>query len=160
MIAKIQVHSKVEKAIQQMKNHDNAPKFAALRARKIIGALINGIHLSHAGWLSKRKDMRIKNMFKFNLGKGYRLVSIKEQDTLYILFVGNHDQCDRWLDKHRKKKFHKIPMPLNIYGVSNLHKNIPQRRVYPDRNNDDTEYLPDITQEDLRKVFCGLIGNT
>lgn len=159
MIATVHVHSKVEKAIKQMETLDNAPKIAALRAREIIGALVNGVRLPHAGRLSRKKDMRMKNMFKFNLGKGYRLVTIKKQDDLYILFVGDHDQCDRWLDTYSKKKLHKIPMPLNVYGVLNQHKNNPQIPAYADNDIDDAERLPDITQKDLRKVFCGLVGN-
>ncbi len=159
MIATVHVHSKVEKAIKQMGLLDNAPKIAALRAREIIDALVNGVRLPYAGRLSRKKDMRMKNMFKFNLGKGYRLVTIKEQDTLYILFVGNHDQCDRWLDTYSKKKLHKIPMPLNVYGVLNQHKNNCQRPGCPDSTINDADFLSGITQKDLRKVFCGLVGN-
>ncbi|CCK81042.1 MULTISPECIES: hypothetical protein [Desulfobacula] len=160
MIANIRVHSKVEKAIQQMANQDNAPKIAALRAQKIIDTLIKGCRISHVGKFSRKKDLRIKNVFKFNLGKGYRLVSIKEQDILYILFIGDHDQCDRWLDTYRKKRPHKIPIPLNIYGVSSLNKNNPKKLDYQDIKHDDAKYLPEITQEDLRKVFCGIVSNS
>jgi len=94
MTKRLYIHPKVEKALDQMKSLDNAPKVAAKRAEAIINALKNGTIMARAGRLSKTKDARIRRLFKYDLGKGFRLISLKDKSGLYILFVGPHDRCD------------------------------------------------------------------
>ncbi|MCA1785230.1 MAG: hypothetical protein LC657_04515, partial [Desulfobacteraceae bacterium] len=83
MIKALQVHPKVEKTLEQMKTLDNAPKIAAKRAEAIIDALKNGTIMARAGRLSKTKDARIRKLFKYDLGKGFRLISLKDKSALY-----------------------------------------------------------------------------
>lgn len=160
MAATVHVHAKVEKALEQMATQDNAPKIAAQRARSIIKALVSGARITQAGRLSLRKDGRIRNLYKFNLGKGFRLISIKENDAIYLMFVGTHDHCDRWLDANSKKSPHREPIPTSSYGVSK--KAGSKRRLTdflgPD-NPQEMDFLPEPSQEELRKVFCGLVSS-
>ena len=161
MAATIHVHTRVEKALEQMAIQDNAPKIAAQRARAVIKALMDGIRITRAGRLSMKKETRLRNVFKFNLGKGFRLISIKEKDVIYVMFVGTHDHCDRWLDANRKKKPHMEPIPTSSYGVAK--KNTPktiQTNRFPDDALEEIDLLPELSQEDLRRVFCGLVGSS
>lgn len=159
MASIVHVHAKVEKTLAQMATQDNAPKIAAQRARDIIKALISGVRITKAGRLSLKKDTRIRNLYKFNLGKGFRLVSIKENDAIYLMFVGTHDHCDRWLDANSKKTPHREPIPTSTYRIAKKAK--PKRkttRQVPAVDFEDMDRLPEPSQEDLRRVFCGLVG--
>jgi hypothetical protein len=50
---------------------------------------------------TKNGEYRLKNCVKYDLGHGYRLVTVKDGHNLFITFVGSHDQTDRWIDTHR-----------------------------------------------------------
>lgn len=50
---------------------------------------------------TKNGEYRLKNCVKYDLGHGYRLVTVKDGLNLFITFVGNHDQTDRWIETHR-----------------------------------------------------------
>ncbi len=158
MIKQIHVHQKVKKEIQGTSFCHDASGIAASRAQDIIRSLQEGISPSRAGLLSRKKDLRIKNLYKFNLGRGYRLVSIKEKETIYVLFFGTHDQCDRWLDDHRKKKPHQKPLPMISYAVEQVDSRQPS--ISPPQCDDDPlNHCDDpaqISQRELRRIFCGL----
>ena len=160
MLRQIHIHPKVEKTIERMQFQDNAPKYAAQRAKRIIDSLLEGEPITSVGRFSQIKETRVKNVFKYNLGKGYRLICIKEKDLFYILQIGTHDQCDRWLDQWSKKRPQHNMKNLNCYPVRPVSKastyHISKTLAY-DLKNDDSDYLASVTQEDLRKVFAGLI---
>ena len=156
MIDKIHVHPKVEKLLDQMEGLEKAPSIAAKRARAIIRSLVAGAAPSHAGRLSKRKDARIDNLFKFDLGSGYRLVCIKEKFCIHILYVGSHDNCDTWLDANSRKKPHKTEVCMNVYCVApspaeGLTEEFP--------TESECFMIPEVSQEELKKVFRGLVGH-
>lgn len=48
-------------------------------------------------------ESRIQHCVKYDLGRGYRLVTIKHQGVVSLEFVGNHDQTDKWLNRNSGK---------------------------------------------------------
>ena len=50
---------------------------------------------------TKNGEYRLKNCVKYDLGHGYRLVTVKDGNNLFITFIGSHDQTDRWIETHR-----------------------------------------------------------
>ncbi len=50
---------------------------------------------------TKKGEQRIKNCIKYDLGGGYRLVTIRVNNHLYIPFLGSHDETDQWFQRHR-----------------------------------------------------------
>ena len=46
-------------------------------------------------------ETRIKNCVKYDLGDGWRLVTRQTEKICTFLFVGDHDDTDRWLDGHK-----------------------------------------------------------
>jgi hypothetical protein len=159
MLEILQIHPRVEKNLEQMKVLDNAPKIAAKRAEAIIDALKNGTIMARAGRLSKTKDARIRKLFKYDLGKGYRLISLKDKSSLYILFVGSHDQCDTWLDTNSKGKPHQTEVQMACYEImqKKRRQSGPESLSFPDPEEDLCERMPPVSQKDLREVFSGLV---
>ena len=48
-------------------------------------------------------ESRIQHCVKYDLGRGYRLVTIKHDGVVSLEFVGNHDQTDKWLKRNSGK---------------------------------------------------------
>ena len=155
----LHIHPKVEKILDQMRSQDNAPKIAAKRAEAIIDALKNGTIMARAGRLSKTKDARIRKLFKYDLGKGFRLISLKDKSSLYILFVGSHDQCDTWLDTNSKGKPHQTEVSMICYEVKRKRRTHTRHAIQSpvDPEEDLCDRMPPVSQKDLREIFCGLV---
>ena len=50
---------------------------------------------------TRNGEARIKNCVKYDLGGGYRLVTIRADSHLFICFVGSHDETNQWIERHR-----------------------------------------------------------
>ncbi|WDP91953.1 MAG: hypothetical protein HUN04_20435 [Desulfobacter sp.] len=162
MAAQVHVYSKIERQLTDMMRQSNgradAPAIAAQRAREIIDRLVQGITPTSCGLMKPRADRRLKNSLKFNLGSGFRLICIKEKPDIHIMFVGDHDSCDAWLDHHTRKKPHKTTLEADTFKVIAAAARPAEKTILPDADQgfDDTALFSDISQEDLRRVFSGL----
>jgi|GEM_PF-865779 len=167
----IYIIPRLERQLEQMAKQTNAPAVAAQRAQQIIDSLIQGntpvpgcarevdsetVAPAGAGLLRYRKDKRVKNSLKFNLGKGYRLICIKEKKAIYLMFVGDHDSSDAWLDHFTRKRPHKADMSLaSVFAVENHMPSRPGARL-PDKAPFSDPLPGKIPQDMLRRVFRGL----
>ncbi|MFK5952266.1 MAG: hypothetical protein QM498_04350 [Desulfobacterium sp.] len=168
----IYIHPRVEKELERLKGQENTPGFAAEKAHQIICSLAGGETLINAGKLSRKGDARIRNCLKYDLGKGHRLVCVKEKNNIYVLFVGNHDSCHTWLDKHRTLSIKNIMEQTIPFGGSSF----PARAVCAPHSTtrsasesgkmndpwggayEETDALPTISQKDLRIIFQGIVN--
>ncbi|MBU4263069.1 MAG: hypothetical protein KKC76_14530 [Proteobacteria bacterium] len=100
-----------EKQLKALDKADKKGAQAAERAAEIIR------QLSVDGWQwvammnkrTKRGELRVRKCLKYDLGSGYRLISLKRDSELFLLYVGTHDECDRWLNKKRGSKLQVEP---------------------------------------------------
>lgn len=74
---------------------------AKLAFQKVAGALQVWEHddktylqVTHHG------ESRIPHCVKYDLGSGYRLVTVEHEGHRHLLFVGTHDETDLWVDNH------------------------------------------------------------
>ena len=80
-----------------------------------------------------------------------------------FLYVGSHDECDHWirnnaglepiLDKKRNKVAEVRERIAVETARAELEMDEPESDYYD-------ELLHDVTQQDLRKIFCGLFRKT
>jgi len=75
------------------------------RIYKNVYSLLGGIKEEGAKAFRRLKttnhgESRIKSCVKYDLGAGFRLVTVNTQKMIWLLFVGNHDAADKWLDKN------------------------------------------------------------
>ncbi|MBU0972374.1 MAG: hypothetical protein KKC20_17115 [Proteobacteria bacterium] len=156
MPRQIQVYPKLERQLAVLERKGTTRSIAAQRARQIIEALIQGDSPASAGLLKRKIDKRVKNCLKFDLGAGFRLICISEGKIIYVLFVGDHDSANNWLDNYRKKKPHKTELEMNTYSVDTQCARsgtpAPMEDMFEDPG------FPRVTQEELRQVFKGLVG--
>lgn len=74
------------------------------RAEKVLSVLgslnlgdseIRGLSTTNHG------ESRIRGCVKYNLGSGYRLITIQTKKLTAFCFVGTHAEVDHWLDEHK-----------------------------------------------------------
>jgi hypothetical protein len=75
--------------------HAQASKKAAeLEVKLRTGVDVRSMTTNHG-------ESRIKGCIKYDLGNGFRLVSVHQGEVAILLFIGDHDDSQRWLDKNR-----------------------------------------------------------
>ena len=50
---------------------------------------------------TRNGESRIKHCFKYHLTKYCRLITVQTDGYCILLYCGDHDDCDRWLERHR-----------------------------------------------------------
>ncbi len=95
--------SRFDKLLEALRNADKKGMLAACKAEAIVEKLV--FMTFHSPELvakrTKRGELRVRNCQKFDLGSGYRLICVKEDSHLFLLYIGSHDDCDRWLENNR-----------------------------------------------------------
>ncbi len=159
MTDQVHVYPKLERQLLALKRRSNAPAIAAERARQVIALLIRGKNPTSAGLMRPRTDKRLKNSLKFDLGSGFRLICIREKRIIYVMFAGDHDSTDAWLDHHLSGKPHKTTLPMKIFPID---RSCPAKAV-KNQTKASSKSSPfekpgpeEISQENLRRVFSGL----
>ena len=71
-----------------------ADKIMALLGRIGYGDPFEGLPLTNHG------ESRIPNCVKYNLGDGWRLVTQQTDKACIFVYVGDHEDVDRWLNNH------------------------------------------------------------
>lgn len=162
MIRYVHISPKFEKMLNALKTSEKMAVSAAKKADEIISNIIeNGDSpLSDLGKFTRHGESRIKNCIKYDIGKGYRMVCVKDEDRLYLLFVGTHDDCSAWVENNRNF----IPDPNRKNTITHLVKqnNQTDEQTDPFLNEPDYEdlLLEKITDKDLKAVFSGLLNTT
>ena len=72
----------------------------AIRVKAVLGSLgtpdpFIGISATNHG------ESRIENAVKYGLGDGWRLVTQQTEKTCLFLFVGDHEDTEKWLDRQK-----------------------------------------------------------
>ncbi len=161
MPTQVHIYPKLKRQLAALERQGTTRSVAAQRASRIIDALVRGESPSSAGLLKRKADKRVKNCLKFDLGSGFRLICIREGDIVYVLFVGDHDSADNWLDNYRAKKPHKTELAMHTYTVDTRRTRSTRRMAEtpgPVKDALEGAGFLQISQEDLRQVFKGLVG--
>jgi hypothetical protein len=149
---------RAEKRLQHLERGDKKASLAAAQARRVIERLqLSRLPAAKAGTTTHNGEQRIKGCLKYSLGSGYRLVTFRQKADLYVLFVGAHDDCDRWLENNRE--FSPQIAATRCYRLAQrgMPKTASESSSLPSEGEEyETELTSRLSQRDLRKVFCGL----
>ena len=109
---------------------------------------------------TKKGEQRRKNCIKYDLGGGYRLVSIKEKQHLYLVFLGNHDETDHWFLRHGDDPLDPAATNWSHEEMTSVRPaasaDLPEQREEQDQY--ETALAARLDEPMLRYVFCGLTG--
>ena len=161
MIQYVHSNPRFEKRLKDLRKSERFAVAAARKTDKIINNLVSKGRASiiETGRLTKYGEARIPNCIKYDLGKGYRLVCVKQKDHFFLLFIGTHDDCCRWIednrgfvpDKNRKNNITRIVCSLPV--TERADTDDPEQEL-----DYDDILMARITEKDLRWVFRGLCG--
>lgn len=155
------VSSKVESRIESLEKTGKAGQVLARKVTGIIDRLVCGDFRNHMDALksyTKYGENRIKNCRKYDLGCGFRLIMLQRGKTVFIPFLGSHDECQRWLENNsRMKRF----SPGNGTTIPIKASRTPEPDQgdidHLDTAEDGTQLTQNLTDSDLRTVFCGIV---
>lgn len=88
------------KAMTSLRTRGGAHQRAHDEACRIIGSLQQGHDESNK--ITNHGESRIKSCVKYDLSnEAHRLVTVHSNHFIYLLYVGDHNEVDRWLKRHR-----------------------------------------------------------
>ena len=158
MIYFIHLTHRFEKQLGAMRHAEKMAVSATHKADGIITRIMGSGHrpLHEAGKLSRHGECRIQNAVKYDIGKGYRMFGVKEDNSLYLLFIGHHDACSTWIENNRG-----LERPGELTRIRTIKTCLapakPLRTPRPFSESDyDDQLLARITDRDLNVVFRGL----
>jgi hypothetical protein len=151
----------LQKCLDKLLKADGRAALAAKRVEEIISTLATDACLKpeEVNKHTRHGEARIEKCKKFDLVGGYRLVYIKKEQHYFFLFAGTHDDCDHWLNNHKRLK-----PSINrecTTGIENPTEEgkllSEQREVEFDLDYDEL-LMQHIDEKMLRRVFRGLCG--
>jgi hypothetical protein len=149
-----------EKCLDLLRNKGGAALFAAKKAEEIITKImIMGGENSHrVARLTSKGELRIKCCIKYDLGSGYRLVCAKKGSLLSLLYIGSHDDCDRWLERNKGFQY-ATDNDGNTKLVMQEASPIDFESIGTNDPADEYEdqLMKSIDDKVLRTIFCGLV---
>ncbi|WP_028314364.1 hypothetical protein [Desulfatibacillum aliphaticivorans] len=162
MIKCVYLDAKFDKQVRTVSRAGKKGALAADKVKSIIDALVDGEtdDFGRLGSLTKHGEARIDKCVKYDLGAGYRAVCAWDKESFYVLFVGSHDECDRWIETNRGLS---LDQDLSIGRALKVRQNFPSSACsesQPEPDEEDHFYPESIDQQTLRKVFCGLCGQS
>lgn len=161
MIERMHLDPKLEKYLATLRKGSRRACLAADRVETIIMEVKRGkLPPEEKCTFTRNGEARIKGCRKYNLGAGYRLVTLKQGDDLYLLFVGTHDECDRWIENNREH----LPLEMIAGRCRTVARSRPKQTVArpstPPDMEPEEDWLPPVTDRDLRFVFRGIVGRS
>lgn len=107
MIRHLHIARTLDKQLKSLRRAGKKAEWAAVQCEHLLN-LIRHEDLKNEALYCKRTkkgEYRISNCVKYDLGHGYRMVTVRNGQHLFILFIGGHDETDQWLDRHRYDVF-------------------------------------------------------
>ena len=160
MLQRIYLDSRIRKRLELLRRSGKKAALAAGKVEEIITRLQSGEDPpAQAGSVTKHGELRIKGVMKYDLGSGYRLVAMKQDGRFFLLFVGSHDDCHRWIENNRELSMDQLEprcaaLPVQT-GRLNEDMACETARFMMDDYDDDP--LDRVSEQDLRRIFCGLV---
>lgn len=163
MITSIYCSSRFKKQLDLLLKSDKKGILAAQRAEAIVDEVRHnggGIPLAVSLKRTKHGEKRAHNCEKYDLGGGYRLITLRDGTCLYVAFVGTHDECDLWFKQQRDMDFSRGSTHAEIVS---RREDAPAKEerafaVSPSKSEEDVyerELLSRVDDATLRSVFSG-----
>jgi hypothetical protein len=161
MIQHVHLDPKIKKSLESLRRSGRKAVLAAAKAEEIIQRMQGGRLIpERVGTVTKHGELRIKGIMKYDLGSGYRLVTFKHRHHLFLLCLGSHDDCHRWIENNRELTVEQIEARCN--ELPTLPSENPQAKnadlTIPDE--EDFDPLATASERDLRRLFCALAGES
>ena len=159
MIRSVFRDPKFDKQLEHIRKAGKKGGIAAKEADEIIVRLIQGCSSpAEIGVMTKKGEYRIRKCTKYDIGGGYRLITILDEDCLFVTYIGTHDECNLWLEKNKFLQPRADKPRGKIFMVQKTAEKKPavKRRKF---ETEDEPFLQPIEERYLRKIFSGLFSH-
>ncbi len=164
MVRFIHLERRFEKELEDLWKRGEKGEIAAQKAEELIAALTrNGPPDLKKVWkLTGWGEKRIEGCLKYDLGEGFRAICFRRGETLFISYVGDHDESQKYLDhfsgRHNwvaKENGTTLPVQWAESPAG------PEAKPSDEDLDDDLDdfLLGQIDDKTLRKIFNGLVKN-
>lgn len=160
----VRISPSVSKQLKALQRGGGNAALAAEHARAIINQVVEGVSSpKRIGRLTRYGEARIPNCIKFDLVRGYRLIAVMGKRDIGFLFVGSHDECDHWVKNNAGWEAMADRIPVSSPARTGKDETKTPCRLTGqeggmEADDYDAALLRDLTDRDLRKIFCGLCG--
>jgi mRNA-degrading endonuclease YafQ of YafQ-DinJ toxin-antitoxin module len=164
MIRFVHLERRFEKELEALWKRGEKGETTAQKAEELIAALTrNGPPDLKKVWkLTGWGEKRIEGCLKYDLGDGYRVICFRRRETLFISYIGDHDECHNWLDHYSGRhnwvaKENGTTLSVQGTGLSDWRE---RELVDVDLGDDFDNFLGNqLDDKTLRKIFSGLAKN-
>jgi hypothetical protein len=161
----VHISAKVQSRIESLKKSGKAGLALAQKATRIIKYLTSETGrypIDSKSSFTKYGEKRIQNCRKYDLGCGFRLITLQRGMKLFIQFLGTHDECQRWLGKNSRLK--KVVTGKGALFRISRQDRLPKRPKNDDsadiRHDEEDKVPAELNDRDLRSIFCGLVKSS
>lgn len=110
-------------SLQKLNRNGGAAQTKASKAYSVFGKAASGDNNPFHGLsVTNHGESRIEHCVKYELGDGYRLITIKDDNICLFCFVGKHDLADSWLESHKGLKA--VVSKDGVVDVTNISSDI------------------------------------
>jgi hypothetical protein len=152
-----------DRTLEKLRAKGGFCAIAAAKADDFIGGILGQSNGRDQFRFTRNGEYRIRDCWKVDLGCGYRIVCIQKGERLVLLYIGTHDECFRWIERHRTSEYELDIVPEGAWSEARSQAaRVPEggrRETDADRMAEDYEQnlLERIDDAMLRKIFSGLI---
>ena len=128
---------------------------AAGRAREIVVRLQSDpLDRAAENKRTRYGELRLDHCRKYDLACGFRLIGLKRKNRLIFVYIGSHDDCQRWIENNRDnlEEIDSLPVPLDqsMPSPADLALSEPGHR---ERDEYEEQLMARIDEQTLQEVF-------
>lgn len=98
-------HKEFRANIQRMVKAGGSSQKAAMLVQAMFGRITLGTDPFHGLQVTNHGETRIDKCVKYDLAGRARLITVQDDNVIFFLFLGNHEDADKWLERHKDIKF-------------------------------------------------------
>ena len=156
---RVYLDHRLEKQMDLLRRSGKKAAIAVQKAEEIVTHMsYTQVIPNQVGTVTKHGELRIKGVMKYDLGSGYRLITYKHSNCFFLLYVGSHDDCHRWIENNRELTVEQIKERCTLLTTFRREKEICQNEDQNILEEEEFDPLVGVSEEDLRQVFCGLVA--
>ncbi len=158
--------SAFEKCLEVLRSKGGNSAALAKKADEIIGRIVSfgGNNPTAVRKATRWGEHRIRRCVKYDLGSGYRMISVRSGSHVVFLYIGTHDECARWIKNNRSIEYDAdggdeavVTSPERLRsGESPERAAVQEIRRWSEEYEE--ELMKRIDDATLRRVFSGLCG--
>ena len=154
-----------DRTLEEVRSQGGYGAVAAAKAEELVGHLSGciGEQGREKFRFTRNGEHRIRNCRKVDLGCGYRIVCIRKDHRLVLLYMVTHDDCFRWIERHRTAEYDLDSVPESAWKMVTPERKpcrpVSERGHHADRLAEEYEedLMSRVDEDVLRKVFAGLV---